>query len=419
MSGRRSQAIFGNRDFVLLWFGNATSLIGLFGARITYPLLVLASTGSPALAGWVGFAISLPSLLFQIPAGIVADYADRRRTLIGCQLAGLAAAGAAVLVVGCGLPNPALLLAITAFVEGTAYVFFSLSELGAVRDVVTVEQRPGAFSLFEAEQPIATVVGRATGAAMFGALRWLPFVADAASYAVSLATLSVIRGDFSARDRHGASSRRGLLLDGVRAVWTEPFLRVSTLISGLSNMVIQIVILLLILRLGSTGRPTWTVGVVLGAAGVGGVLGSFVAARLTARYSARTVYRGSLFGWTVLLVPIVLSTNPVVLVACWCGVGAVGTVVNVALTLFRVRVIPEQTLGRAVGAANLVTDGAVALGALLAGYLLSAFGTTATGSALVCAMLVLAIGAHYLGGPTQRAGESIPEASTADSPHRG
>ncbi|WP_405160147.1 MFS transporter [Nocardia sp. NBC_01499] len=418
MSSRRSQGVFGNRDFVLLWFGNATSLVGLFGARIAYPLLVLASTGSPALAGWVGFAIGLPSLLFQIPAGIVADYVDRRRTLVGCQLAGVTAAGVAALVVVRDVPNPALLLTITAFVEGTAYVFFSLSELGAVRDVVAVEQRPAAFALFEAEQPIATVVGRATGAAMFGALRWLPFAADAASYAVCLATLSAVRGDFAARGDRAANSRRALLLDGVRAVWAEPFLRVSTLISGLSNMIIQVVILLLILRLDSTGKPTWIIGIVLGAAGVGGVLGSFAAARLTARYSARTVYRGSLFGWSALLVPIVLSTNPVVLAACWCGVGAVGTVVNVALTLFRVRVLPEQTLGRAVGAANLVTDGAVALGALLAGYLLSAFGTITTGSALVCAMLVLALGAHYLGAPLRQVGESIPEASTADSPDR-
>ncbi|MFD0365414.1 MFS transporter [Nocardia sp. GCM10030253] len=406
-----SKGIHTNRAFVLLWSGNVVSLTGFFGIRIAYPLLVLSVTGSVTLMGWAGFVITVPSLIFQIPAGIAADYSDRRRTLLICQLSGLTATCVAALVVVLQVPNPGPFLIVAAFVEGTAYVFFTLSELGAIRDIVDSEQRPAAFSFFEAEQPIGSVLGRALGAAAYGMARWLPFVINAVSYLFCLVTLSAIRGDFAARKPESdrpSGGRWSVAWEGVRIVWAEPFLRASTAISGLSNMVIQVVILLLIFEIGTSGRPAWTVGVVLGAAGVGGILGSFAASGLTTRFSAHAVYRGSLWAWTALLVPIALSSNPAIMAVSWCGIGAVGTVVNVALTLFRVRVIPEDTLGRAVGAGNLVTDGAVALGALLAGYLLTALGTTTTGWALVGAMLVLAIGGGLVGRSREASLAEVP-----------
>ncbi|WP_067477597.1 MFS transporter [Nocardia amamiensis] len=404
--------IFANRDFLLLWSGNATSLVGSYGVRIAYPLLALSITGSPALAGWVGFAITVPSLILQIPAGIAADCWDRRRIMLVCQLAGLTATALAASVVVLGLPNPGLILVVTAFVEGSAYVFFSLSELGAVRDIVAADQRPTAFSFLEAEQPIGVVIGRAVGAAGYGVARWLPFAANAVSYVCCLATLSAIRGNFAARGGAEHRTVRGswsLAAAGARVVWTEPFLRASTLISGMSNMVIQIVILLLIVEIEHAGRPVWTVGVVLGAAGVGGILGSFAASWLTGRFTAQRVYRGSLWAWAALLLPMALTSNPVVLGVCWFGVGAVGTVVNVALTIFRVNTVPEDTLGRAVGTVALVTDGAVALGALLAGYVLSVLGTAVTAWLLPVAMLLLAVGATYTGRSTRLPfGASLP-----------
>ncbi|WP_406234273.1 MFS transporter [Nocardia sp. NBC_01009] len=395
-----SKGIHTNKAFVLLWSGNVVSLTGFFGIRIAYPLLVLSVTGSVTLMGWAGFVITVPSLIFQIPAGIAADYSDRRRTLLICQLSGLTAACVAALVVVLDAPNPGPFLIVAAFVEGTAHVFFTLSELGAIRDIVDSEQRPAAFSFFQAEQPIGSVLGRALGAAAYGMARWLPFVIDAVSCLLCLATLTMIRGDFAARKPDGelpSGGRWSVAWEGVRIVWTEPFLRASTAISGLSNMVIQVVILLLIFEIGTSGRPVWTVGVVLGAAGIGGILGSFAAARLTTRFSAHAVYRGSLWAWTALLLLIAISSNPAIMAVSWCGIGGVGAVVNVALTLFRVRVIPEDTLGRTVGAGNIVTDGAVALGALLAGYVLTALGAATTGWVLVGAMLVLAICGSLVG----------------------
>src|SRR6516165_492833 len=71
-----------NRNFHLLWAGSAVSLLGLEGADIAYPLVILAITGS---AGWAGLfgAIQLTSALAAgLPAGDLLDRYDCRRVLM-------------------------------------------------------------------------------------------------------------------------------------------------------------------------------------------------------------------------------------------------------------------------------------------------------------------------------------------------
>ncbi|MEU7629068.1 MFS transporter [Nocardia sp. NPDC049220] len=389
MSGSR---IYTDRNFVLLWSGNALSLMGFHGVRIAYPMLVLAVTGSPVAAGWAGFALSAPGLLFQIPAGMLADRADRLRTLKICQVVGLAGTCLAAAAATARPPSLGVILAGTAFIEGSVYVFVSLSELGMVRDLVSVEQRPAAFAFLEAEQSIANLIGRATGAAMYGVARWLPFIANAASYIYCAAALSRIRPKSVEAESADSSRPTGReILAGMRIVWAEPLLRTSTLLIGASNVIIQVVLLLILVELKISGQPAWITGVVLGMSGVGGILGAAMGPWITDRFSAECAYRGALWMWTALLVPIAFSVNPIVLALCWCGIGCVAVASNIALTVYRVSVIPERVLGRALGTMSLVSEGAMALGALSAGYLLSAVGIVTTRWALLVAMLVLAV----------------------------
>jgi len=60
-------------------------VVSTVGTRITgvaYPLLVLALTHSPAKAGIVGFAQSLPYMLFYLPAGALVDRWNRKRVML-------------------------------------------------------------------------------------------------------------------------------------------------------------------------------------------------------------------------------------------------------------------------------------------------------------------------------------------------
>ncbi len=107
-----------NRDFLLLWIGAGVSMLGLRASVVAYPLLMLWYGNSPIGAGLVGFAVLLPQLVVQLPAGALVDRWDRRRLLIGCDIAGLLAMGAVVVMLAAGrLWLPALMVA--AFIDGS------------------------------------------------------------------------------------------------------------------------------------------------------------------------------------------------------------------------------------------------------------------------------------------------------------
>src|SRR5947209_5103546 len=74
-----------NRDFMLLWSGQALSSLGSEVTHVAYPLLVLAITHAAAKAGIVGFAWNLPIALLALPAGALADRIDRKYLLVGCD----------------------------------------------------------------------------------------------------------------------------------------------------------------------------------------------------------------------------------------------------------------------------------------------------------------------------------------------
>src|SRR6476469_8690014 len=71
-----------NRDFLLLFGGQAVSAIGSQVSQLAFPLLILAVTGSPAQAGFLGAVRGLAYVLFGLPAGAFVDRWDRKKVMI-------------------------------------------------------------------------------------------------------------------------------------------------------------------------------------------------------------------------------------------------------------------------------------------------------------------------------------------------
>src|SRR6266542_1873624 len=94
---------------MLLLGGQVVSTVGTRVSAIAFPLLVLAQTRSPAKAGVVGFAQTLPYLLFFLPAGALVDRWDLKRVMLvaGAGRA-LAVASNTACVIGPVLPDPPL-----------------------------------------------------------------------------------------------------------------------------------------------------------------------------------------------------------------------------------------------------------------------------------------------------------------------
>src|SRR5919202_4522005 len=103
-ASRGPVALRKNRDFVLLWSGQAVSELGSRAAWLAYPLLVLALTHSPAKAGIVTFVNRFPFFLFSLPAGALVDRWNRKRIMLVCDAGRLigAASIAFALLIGRG-----------------------------------------------------------------------------------------------------------------------------------------------------------------------------------------------------------------------------------------------------------------------------------------------------------------------------
>src|ERR1700731_1532263 len=75
-----------NRNYMLLWGGQGISWLGTEISGIAMPLLILALTGSPALAGAIGAMRGITFVLFAIPAGYILDKWNRRNIMIAGNL---------------------------------------------------------------------------------------------------------------------------------------------------------------------------------------------------------------------------------------------------------------------------------------------------------------------------------------------
>ena len=62
-----------NRDYLLLWGGQAISTMGSNASELALPLLILALTHSPVQAGLVGAVRTVAILLTNLPAGALVD----------------------------------------------------------------------------------------------------------------------------------------------------------------------------------------------------------------------------------------------------------------------------------------------------------------------------------------------------------
>ena len=71
-----------SRDFILFVLGQLISVIGTWMQATALPYLAYRMTGRPLDLGLIGFASTLPTLLFALPAGVLVEHWDKRKAVI-------------------------------------------------------------------------------------------------------------------------------------------------------------------------------------------------------------------------------------------------------------------------------------------------------------------------------------------------
>jgi MFS family permease len=401
-----------NRDFQLLWGGQAVSLLGSQTSKIAYPLLVLAMTGSPAKAGIAGFAAMLGYLLFPLPAGGLADRHDRKRIMIACDAIRLAAVGS-IAIAGWAAHITYVQVLVAGFAEGTASVFFGVAQRAALPMLVHPSQRSLAVSQNEARQNAAQLAGPALGGTLFG-LSWAaPFAADALSYLASLVTLPFIKTPMQAAAAVAApaASRklRAELGEGLAFTWRQPFLRYSAFFAASVNVLLQVLTLGLIVLARHDGASSAQIGLIVGCMGAGGLAGAFAAPWVQRRIPAGITITACMWTWAVLLTLIVLVRVPLWLCPIVTVFGFVGPSWNVSVQTYRMQITPNELLGRTSSVAMQIAWGVIPLGSLLAGFLLQALSPAVAITVVAAGMAVTALAATVV-APVRDAGRRTPGA---------
>jgi predicted MFS family arabinose efflux permease len=366
-----------NRDFLVLWSAQLISTLGSQVSLVAFPLLVLALTGSPAKAGLVGFANTIPVLLFYLPAGVLVDRGDRRAIMVATSAIGAVALGSIPAALALGHLAFEQVV-VVAFVQGTVTAIFNLTEQGALPMVVHPSQVPEALARNEARREGATLAGPPLGGVLFSLGRALPFAVDALSYLACAVGLLALRTPL--QEQRETQRQRPLteIAEGVRWLWDMAFVRASALAVAGANFIWGGVTIVLVVRAQEHGASSTAIGVMLAMLGVGGLLGALAAPAIGRRLATPVIVLGAFWVEAAVVAALATTHDPYLLGSIAALAAFPAPTWNAAVVGARLTLTPDRLRGRVNSAARLLSASLMPLGALAGGLLVGASGTTTT-----------------------------------------
>jgi MFS family permease len=371
-----------NQPFRRFWGGQTVSLVGDQVSLIALPLVaVLVLDANAAQMGYLVAAELAPNLLFSLHAGAWADRrARKRRTMIATDL------GRALLVGSIpaayafdALTFPHML--VVAFLMGTLAVLFQVSYSALYAALVPRERLVEGGSIMHGSRALSYVLGPSLGGVLVQVLSApVTLVVDACSYVASslfLRSVRVVEPDPEAPGK-------GHVVAGLRWVFGSPIVRAALGATATINF-FNFVFFALFILYATTELDVspGTLGLVLGAAAVGGVIGAVVTNRVARRIGIGPAFALGcvLFPAPLLLVPAASGPQWMILACLFLaefGAGLGVMMLDISSGAIAVAVVPERLRSRVSGAYMVVNYGVRPLGALVGGALGSWIGLRET-----------------------------------------
>lgn len=377
-----------NRDFALLFSGQAISVIG--DMMFTTTLVLWIATGLAAHFRWAPTAVSgvllaaaAPALLIGPLAGVFVDRADKRRMMLwmdGLRVVIVAALIGATGVIalpftpGGRLPLVWSLIAIYAVVAlvNLADQFFRPSVTGLIQDVVPADQQPKAIGLSQAAFSIALILGPSLAAPLYALSGpTSALVIDAVSFGVSYLTILAIRARQRPASATGeARSFRGELWEGIRFYFSN-----RALVTLLLSVVVAILgasaisALDVFFATDNLHATTAMYGLLGGVFGLGSIIGSIAVGLVARRLGlARTLWVAlALFG--LLIVALSRVTSYDLALGLFGLAGILNASLSVAAGPMMMRETPPALIGRVMSIFQPAASLATVVGTAVVGYL--------------------------------------------------
>jgi MFS family permease len=378
-----------------LWFiGQLVSLVGTWAQSAALGYLIYQLTKSPAYLGYVSFASGLPTWIFTLYAGAIADRVPRRTLMVITQSSMMVVAIILAILTFTNLIQWWQIL-ILSFLMGVCNAFDAPARQAFVLEMVEREDMTNAIALNSTMFNLAVVVGPALGGLIYA---WVGpgwcFTINAISFiAVIIALLLMKLKPFIPvkSDR----SALGDVKEGLKYVANHPSVR----------MLISNLFIITLFGLGiATLIPAWAVEVLGGGAATNGFLmaarglGSLIGALMIASLG-RFRFHGKIWTINSLLLPIVMFIFAYMrwLLPSMLTMAAMGftfmMIVNLSNSMVQIRIADEMR-GRVMGIFTFFFFGAMPLGSLISGWAADIIGEPLT--VIISAVILLVFGLWVL-----------------------
>ena len=374
--------------FRRIWLASLLSNLGLLIQAVGAAWAMTQMTSSADKVALVQTALMLPVMLISMPAGAIADMYDRRIVSLMSLSIALVGATALTALAWLGLITPNILL-LFCFVVGSGMALFGPAWQASVTEQVPAETLPSAVALNGISYNIARSFGPAIGGivvATAGAVA--AFAANALLYLPLLVALFLWRRT-SEPSRLPRERLNRAIVSGVRYIANSPSIKIvlaRTLVTGLIGGSVSALMPLVARDLLHGGAQTY--GIMLGAFGMGAVVGALNIGEMRKRLSGEAAVRACAISMGGAIAAVALSQEPVLTAAALVVAGAAWMM---AVALFNIGVqlsAPRWVAGRSLAAFQASIAGGIAIGSWGWGRLTDAAGVEI--ALLVSAALMLA-----------------------------
>lgn len=363
-------------------------MIGTWMQATAQGYLMFTLTGSAAYLGYVGFVSGIPSWLFMIYGGLVADRMSRRTLLIITQSAMMVLAFILAALVFTDAVQWWHIL-VLAFFLGTANAFDTPARQSFVAELVSREDMTNAIALNGTMFNAGAIIGPAIGGVIYALTGpgWC-FTINGISYLAvigALALMHIAAADGEVRRPAGFTA----IMEGFR------YVRGERLVSTLSFSVLffnvfgfATITLLPAWAVNVLGGDVQTNGLLLSARGFGAVIGGLTIAAFASRGNRGKMWMTSSFLVPIMFFAFALTTwLPLSLLLLGIiGFGMI-TVMNNSNAIVQSRV-PDVLRGRVMALYSLMFMGGGPIGSLMVGVVAGA--TSEPLTIILCAFALLA-----------------------------
>ncbi|GAA3887053.1 MFS transporter [Saccharothrix violaceirubra] len=389
-----------NRDYTLLWSGQALAEAGFGATLFVLPLLALALTGSPGVSGLVLSVDAAAQLLVGLPAGALVDRWNRKRIMLACEAAQVVALASLVFVLWTDTASVVHLVAVAA-VLGAARALFEPAEDASLPRIVPEHQLATAVAMNTARSSLGQMGGSALGGLLYSLGRALPFLFDLVTHCVAFVALAFLR--LPPREKPETAEKTHLVREigeGLRWVWSRPEIRVTTLCAVVLNLFFSAYYLVVIVLATGRGVPSTETGVMASMLGVGGVVGALIAPRL---HRVLGPYRSIaiVFWVATALTPVALLIDDGYLMGVlFAGMTLLVPTANTTIGTHQLLLTPDELRGRLSGVLAVAVGTAGAVGPVLGGLLTELLDPVP--AVVVCTVGIALVTAYVTVSPTLR-----------------